>query len=254
MAFDFAWDFRNTLPFVTDPLFATFAQNPGAEPFPHVYTNGNGLTVTAGYVLGTGDFGDADRSNTVDPRIAGVYFNNNSSGSSLFKIDLASGSAPGPGIYTIDLAFGDALNATSPSFTILDTAAIVIDGRNGGPGFSLAPGHFIDATLSDVAGAATWNGVTVTKSFSTPIVNISMNPDALPSGITLIAHFRLTLVPPTPPISPTGGGGSWNWWEELPRRIPRVPRLSKWVYLNRDLEYAAEKPVYDPREWSIREL
>src|SRR6266404_4186055 len=90
MAFDFAWDFRNTLPFVTDPLFATFAQNPGAEPFPHVYTNGNGLTVTAGYVLGTGDFGDADRSNTVDPRIAGVYFNNNSSGSSLFKIDLAS--------------------------------------------------------------------------------------------------------------------------------------------------------------------
>lgn len=184
MAFDMGFDFRNTSAFVTDPSYGVPVL---AETFPHTYTAGNGNSINAGWDVATSP---ADRSSTNDPRIAGINF----AGTNLvrtFTIDLGSGSAPGSGTYTIDMAVGDAASAQDDEATVFDnvTALITL------PRTLVNIGHFIDATLTDVTASSSWTGTTVSKTFASTTAKITLNPSGGSGGNTLttLAHFRLTL-------------------------------------------------------------
>lgn len=185
MAFDIGFNFRLTSGFVTDggegvPVLG--------ESFPNTYTNTNGFSVNAGWNMAPSE--KVDRTNTNDPKIAGL--NGANSAVQTFTVDLSSGSAPGAGNYSVDLAAGDATNLRLSSFKLFDNATLLIDGSNGGSGTVTSGGHFLDATVTDVTASTTWTGTPVNKTFASTTVNLQNNPDALPTT-TCIAHFRLTL-------------------------------------------------------------
>ena len=189
MAFDMGWNFRATVGYVTDDAnYGVFATDTHA--YPRTYTNGDGQSVNAGWSTGVSG-GSQDLASGNDPRIAGDVYNA-AANIANFRIDLSSGSAPGAGTYTVDLAFGDPAGSRIANFEVKDDATVVIDGRNGGAGFTTATGHFIDATLADVAATTTWTGATASKAFASTTVNVNVDPDNV-GGYTLINHFRLTL-------------------------------------------------------------
>jgi len=187
MAFDMGFNFRNTAGYVTDQNFAVPVL---AEAFPHTYTNTNGFSINAGWTVAPG--GSQDRTNTNDARIAGDNYTANAGTPSNFQVDLSSGSAPGAGTYTIDLAMGDSQAARTGEFRLKDNATVLIDGTNGGAGFVTNTGHFIDATLTDVTASVAWTGTTVSKVFSSSTVNLETGKDNI-GGFTLMAHLRLAL-------------------------------------------------------------
>lgn len=186
MAFDMGFDFRATAGFVTDPAYGVPVL---AEAFPHTYTAGNGNSINAGWSVAPG--GSQDRTNTNDARIAGDNFTNNVGVPSVFTVDLSSGSNPGAGTYTIDLAMGDSQAGRVGDFKVKDNTTVLIDGTNGGSGFTTNTGHFIDATLTDVAASVTWTGTAVSKTFSSTTAHLE-NGTLNNSLFTLMAHFRLT--------------------------------------------------------------
>lgn len=187
MAFDMGFDFRNTAGFVTDPAYGVPVL---AEAYPHTYTNGNGLSINAGWsVLPQGA---EDRAAGNDPRIAGENFRSNSGPASTFTVDLSSGSAPGAGTYSIDLASGGVNQTSVVDFKLFDNATLLIDGTNGGAGTSIGVGHFLDASLADVTASTTWTGTPVTKTFATTTVNYTMAIDGL-TDFSYLSHLRLTL-------------------------------------------------------------
>jgi hypothetical protein len=187
MAFDFAFNFRLTSGYVTDPTYAV----PGlAEVFPHTYTNADGLSVNGGWT-GIVQPGENNASGN-DPRLAGCRYANNAGTTREFQIDLSSGSAPGAGNYAIDLAMGYAPGGARQDFQILDTATLLIDGTAGGAGIATATGHYLDATLADVAATTSWTGTPAVKTFATTTVNIHIGISAI-ALYTTMPHFRLTL-------------------------------------------------------------
>lgn len=190
MPFDMGFDFRSSSGYVTDPSYGV-PQLAASENYPHTYTNGDGYSINAGWVA-TGAPVGADRDNTNDPRIAGINFVSNNTTGETVRIDLTSGSAPGSGAYTIDLAVGDAVGASTHFFSVLDDATTLIDGTNGGSGYATDAGHFIDATLADVTASTTWTGTTVSKTFNNATCYIKLGNGA-GGALSRIAHFRLTL-------------------------------------------------------------
>jgi hypothetical protein len=176
MTFDFAWDYRATSSFVTDPLYASFE---GGSVFPHTYTNANGDSINAGWDGAPGTF---DVANTNDPRIAGMSFN---STPVTFTVDLSSGSAPGAGDYAIDLASPTRIARTN--FAVKDNATTLIAQSD----VAMAANHYIDATLADVTATTTWTGTPVVKTFATTTCLFVLNPAAI--DFPGLAHFRLTL-------------------------------------------------------------
>ena len=189
MAFDLAFNFRATAGFVTDPAYGVPTL---AETYPHTYTNGNGYSINAGWSSGTTPTAYNDDAGN-DPRIAGENYRDNVNGSpSVFTVDLSSGSAPGAGNYTVDLAMGAASYGTLQHYQLLDTSTLLIDGTNGGSGFSTLTDHFRDATVADVAATTSWTGATSEETFATTTVNLSVGGIAGGSWTTP-AHFRLTL-------------------------------------------------------------
>lgn len=202
MPFDFAFDFRSTAGYVTDPSYAVPVL---FETFPHTYINADGKSIDAGWVMGAN--GDkADEDNTNDPRIAGVNYVNDG-GTGTFRIDLSSGSNPGAGDYIIDLAVG--IQSGGPLNHHVDlrdgvTSLIAFDATN------LATDDYKDATGATVTATGTWTGATVQKTFAGTTVNLVGNPNSEGGGSSYIcfAHLRLTLVesspPPPPPPEPEG--------------------------------------------------
>lgn len=186
MAFDMGFDFRLTSGFVTDAAFGVPVLG---EIFPNTYTNGNGFSINAGWDVAPSQ--TADRANTNDPRIAGINTNPAGATGNIFTVDLSSGSAPGTGIYTIDIAAGDATNFRISSYKLFDNTTLLIDGSNGGLGTATPGGTYLDATVASVAASTTWTGTTVNKTFATTTVKLSNNPDSI-NTTTCIAHFRLT--------------------------------------------------------------
>ncbi|SRR5713101_282079 len=242
MAFDSGWDFRATAPFVTDPPFAAFAST---EAYPFTYTNGNGLSVNGGWT--TPPVAAENEVATWDPRIAGrVRYDPGNTG--VFQVDLNSGSAPGPGTYLNDVAFGveGPGGVLWAAGAIKDNGVTIIDVTNGGAGFSDGDNHFRDAMAADVIATVLWTGAQATKAFSSNLAQMVLTP--LPGGdFHGVAHFRITLVPPAPPSgSPQGAGGGW---EELPRRIPRVPRLPYWLRHEPETTH-----VYNPHTEKLEEV
>jgi hypothetical protein len=187
MAFDLGFNFRATAPFVTDGVeSAPFL----AENFPHTYTSANGYSLNAGQA--DGGMGSENDAGSNDPKIAGdVYFANGAS-SSRVRFDLASGSAPGAGTYTVDLAAGSAGFATNIALQILDNVSVVLDVTNGGAGYSTLTNHFRDASLADVNATTTWTGTTTSIAFASTTVYLKYSASNV-SGYTAVAHFRLTL-------------------------------------------------------------
>jgi hypothetical protein len=196
MSFDMGFNFRGTAGYVTDQAYAVPVLG---EAYPHTYTNGNGDSVNAGWT--SAPAGIANRAAGNDARLAGINYSQNNLGACDFQVDLSSGSAPGAGTYTIDLAFGDASFANDQDFRVLDNTTILIDGGGGTP-IHTATGHYLDATVTDVAATTSWTGTTVNKTFATTTCLLR---NAVPPGAasnSTAAHFRLTAagaaVPDTP--------------------------------------------------------
>jgi hypothetical protein len=187
MPFDIGFNFRDTSVFVTDPSYAVPVL---AQAYPHTYTNVNGDSIVAGW---TTSIFSADRSTGVDVRLAGINFGGNTLVS--FRIDLASGTGPGAGSYTLDMAVGDQASFhTYDAVNVKDntTTLVTFSGTPGGTN------HYFDATGADRApGSGSWDLVRATTNitFATTtcffeMVSASDNPT--------LAHFRLTLVPSGP--------------------------------------------------------
>ena len=184
MAFDLAFDFRDNSGFVTDPAYGVAVLS---EAYPHTYTNGNGDSVNGGFTDSI--TGATDVNASWDPRIAGTQ-NSDIFLKSHFQVDLSSGSAPGAGTYTVDIALGQ--HNAGPAAKVLDNTTLVIDLTNGGSGYAQSANHFIDATGTSIAGSASWGGTPVTGIvFGTTTAIVEFN--SLLAVFNEIAHFRLTL-------------------------------------------------------------
>lgn len=208
MPFDMGFNFRSTAGFVADQAFAVPVLG---EAFPHTYTNANGLSINAGW---DGALNADNIDNTNDARLAGRNIVNGLS-TRTFTVDLSSGSAPGAGIYTIDLAVGDASGGQTEEFQLKDTSTILI--QIASPGQATLIHHYIDATLADVLATTIWTGTRTNKAFSTTTVNLTLN-QAADNINTALAHFRLTLVPPPAP-PPTGSPASGRREESMYRLV-----------------------------------
>src|SRR6266446_7112042 len=138
MAFDMGFDFRQTLGYVTDP--APFGVAELGSLFPTLYTNGAGQSINAGWTDNT-HVNPQDRANTNDPRIAGTTYVSNTF-TRTFRIDLSSGSAPGPGMYILDIAFGDAGTSETQDWIVKDDTTAIITVSN----VVTNTGQFVDAT------------------------------------------------------------------------------------------------------------
>jgi len=187
MTFDMSWDFRATAGATTDAAYGVPVL---AEAYPHTYTNANGDSLNAGWT--PSQPATADLVVFHDPRIDGANYVSNNGSVTTFQADLSSGSAPGAGDYAVDLAMGGANFGGVQQFKLKDTATVLIDGTNGGAGLATASAHFIDATLTDVAGSTTWAGTPVNKTFATTMAKLEINQASL-SLYTMAASFRLTL-------------------------------------------------------------
>lgn len=174
MPFDMGFNFRSTAGFVTDQAYAVPML---AEVYPHTYTNGNGDSVNAGWLNAAEN--KVDRSNTNDARLAGIGFGATND----FQVDLSSGSAPGAGTYTIDMAAGDQGGTQTIGFTVRDNTTVLITV----PSQSVTAGHFLDATVADVTASTTWTGATASKTFASTNCNVHQTGSAI-----FLAHFRLT--------------------------------------------------------------
>src|SRR4051812_12156875 len=93
----FGCNFRATSGYVTDGADDVFCG--ASELYPTTKTTGNGNAATYGYIT-TGPSA-ADRSSSLDPKLAGVHYV--TGGIRDFQIDL-----PAPGTYLFTLALGDA--------------------------------------------------------------------------------------------------------------------------------------------------
>jgi hypothetical protein len=184
MAFDMGFNFRGTSGYVTDPSYAVPVVG---ESYPHTYTNGDGKSINGGWTLAVSIL---DRDDTNDPRLAGINYHFASARE--FQIDLSSGSAPGAGTYTVDVAYGDAGGGhTGIAYRVKDNTTVVIDGTTGGLGTTTAEDEYLDATVSKITATANWTGTTVNIAFAT--TTVAVEPVAISDASTL-AHFRLTLV------------------------------------------------------------
>jgi hypothetical protein len=179
MAFDIGFDFRSTAGYVTDPSYGDFVGP--TDSYPTTYTNVDGFSINAGWETLPTSGVDISASN--DPRIAGAHRASAGTGDDYFTVDLSSGSAPGAGDYTVDIALGGD-NGVVASLKLYDDATelLAISG-------AINTNEFIDATNVKRTATTTWNGATVSKTFATTTCKI-LN---IVSGYTAIAHFRLTL-------------------------------------------------------------
>lgn len=189
MAFDFGFNFRQTAGFVTDPAYAAPVLG---EASPTTYTNGNGLSINAGWSVSLGAT-TINAAAANDPRIAGVNYHANDAAGPHFDVDLSSGSAPGSGTYKVDLAVGHPGGANTQDFKLFDNTTLLIDGTNAGVGINTAADHFVDATLADVSATTTWTGATANKVFATTTPKLQIAIDNI-GDFTTLAHFRLTAV------------------------------------------------------------
>ena len=183
MAFDLGFNFRGTAEFVTDPSFGVPVL---AEAYPNTYTAANGYSINAGW---TTAMSAANRDATNDARIAGINYGS----TQIFQVDLSSGSAPGAGTYTIDIAAGDAASDNEASYKLFDTTTVLIDGTNGGVGVTTGAADKYQSAVPNeiITATTTWTGTTAVKAFATTTATLQLFD--ISSGTPVMAHFRLTL-------------------------------------------------------------
>lgn len=226
MPFDFGFDFRGDAGYVTDPSYAAPVLG---EAYPHVYTNGDMQTVTAGFI--SANAAGVDRDDTIDPRLAGINLWGNPG--ITFQVDL-----PQAGQYIVDFAVGDASTFSHPTnpVVLLDNATVLssFDGTNV---IGATHGSFVDATgVTHDAPIADWDLVrnTATYTFATTTCILDLQ---VASDNACLVHLRLTLVeapPPPPPPSPrtqpwiftVADVGKWSG--STPSDVQLYPKSLKW--------------------------
>jgi hypothetical protein len=186
MAFDMGFNFRASAGYVTDGPEGVAELG---YTYPHTYTNGNGYSINGGW-SGPGTFGANDRNSGNDPRIAGRAYAGATNSTNTFSVDLSSGSAPGTGNYTLDLAAGDDGNISFEIFRVTDGTTTFVD--TGTTALFVLAGHYLDANLTDIAATTLWTGVPLAITAGNVTINLDMNYGGANSYST-IAHFRLTL-------------------------------------------------------------
>jgi hypothetical protein len=191
MPFDFGFDFRLSAGYVTDPAYAVGVLGGATHAYPFTFTNGNGVSINAGWVTNTYD--RTDRVSTGDPRLAGTNAIDASTPPRDFKIDLASGSAPGAGGYTVALAAGDP-GGFGPYIALAvkdnTTAFITLPYQNVGST------NMIDAT-GTVRSLANWPSLNtpVSRTFASTTCVVSVSDGTGSSGqMACLVHFRLIQV------------------------------------------------------------
>jgi hypothetical protein len=198
MPFDFGWEFHGASGMGgIEPPYGAAVQG---ESYPHTYTNANGLSINAGW---TTAINSTDRSGSLtDLRLAGINYG---APSTEWKVDLASGSAPGAGGYQTDMAIGDTQIGHSPVNPVVlkDTSTTLLSFN----GSTSAVKTFVDATgvtRSPDDSATAWDiasKASVTFATTTALLQFTTGENAC------IAHFRLTLV---------AGGLGWKTAGERP--------------------------------------
>lgn len=179
MSYNFGFDFRITLAFVTDPLNCTWVESQSPIDTYPVTRDG----ITFGWTVAP-DGGARDRSTGVDARLAGCAQSNNNDTTNNFRVDL-----PAIGLWTVDLALGDQGAGVGP-FTVLlkDTASLLKTWQLA----SIIANHYWDASEVERTSDTDWvaNHVTQNYTFATTILNLQIGKNQ--SGSTNIAHMRLT--------------------------------------------------------------
>jgi hypothetical protein len=187
-AWDKGWDHRASSPYVTDPANTTYWLG---EAYP---TTRNG--VTAGFTTDL-SANARDRDSAVDPREAGMIFQNNTTGvQNVFRVDV-----PAPGDYSIRLALGDAGAAglCAPYIQIRDgsTPLATIDHSS-----SVTSGtDMIDATGTTYSISA-WPGsnTPITVTLTGTVLNFALGTPAVGTNLSMLAHnFVSQLNPFVPP-------------------------------------------------------
>lgn len=188
-SWDVAFDFRNTVGFVTDPPYAQFVGPSVIYPTTNTV---NGHSVTYGWISAA-HLGGANRLTTVDHRLSGTNFNNNTAGvPSVFRVDVTAA-----GTYVVHLALGDASNAIATlTAQALDTATSLFSFSN----TSVASGSFMDPngtilTAANWVAASTAGGTPRTVTMATTEFLLSMGPGTVGTGTSPVAFLRLTKVP-----------------------------------------------------------
>lgn len=177
------WNFRNTIPFVTDgngqtPCIAS--GNTAATPdyLPTCRRNG-----VFGYLVDPGDTG-RDRDATLDPRLAGIHYNANTSAPKQVRLALN-----GPGTYDFYIAVGDAASGQSAQFVRCNDHQYTLLNINQPAGSAFA--SFFDATNTQYA-AANWPSQNRPKRvrFRGPYLDIFYgDPAQLAGASTTLAYF-----------------------------------------------------------------
>lgn len=173
-----------------------------AETYPHTYTASNGTTLNAGWDSAPAQItlGEPDR------RLCGANYRSNTASPLTFRWDLDSGSNPGAGNYTVDLAMGLLSFAQTQSFKLFDNAAVLIDSA---AGTATAGDHWLDAGLVDRSNVSAWDGVPVAVSFASVIAKLTIAFNGTSSDNTTVAHARLTFV------SAAATGNPWHLYRQL---------------------------------------
>ena len=184
MAWDKGFNFRATSGFVTDGSNETYVLE---EMYP---TTRNGVTFGWNAGLQT-----RDRNSSLDRRLAGSHFTNNTGTQRVFRVDLPSAQD-----YVISLALGDAQYAQAYLYwQLLDNtnSLAIIDDTDGTAG-----SHFDDATGVDRTAAA-WpaDNLTITKTFATTTLNCKIGSPSAQAGASTLAHLFVSQA--------AGGGKPW---------------------------------------------
>jgi hypothetical protein len=170
---------------VTDGPNETYVLSSDAYP-----TTRNG--VTFGWT--TAPDGDSEFGPTVDRRLTGYNYKQNTGTQAVFRIDL-----PSSGSYAISIALGGHVGRAYQYVQVSDgaTPVLTIDDSNG-----TAADHWDDATGADLD-ATSWPAgeAPVTVALSGSTLNIALGSPAAQSDFSTLAHVFVSLVaaPPAPP-------------------------------------------------------
>src|SRR5262245_53098670 len=185
MPSDIGFNFRSTHGYITPP-----EESSGTE----TYMVGTGDTnagiypitrsgATFGYETTCAD--RADRTTSVDRRLAGInYTTNDGSSQRIFRVDL-----PAAGLYRIHIALGD---VTAQGYQYLEVRDNVSTLFGVTDATGTAGSEYIDAT-GIKRSAANWPSLeaSVDANFASTILRVRFGSPTAQSGSTTLAHFRV---------------------------------------------------------------
>jgi hypothetical protein len=193
---DFAFDFRATLAFVTDPNYASAVL---AETYPHTYTNGLSNSITGGFV--GGNVASRDRNASNDPRLAGINVNNSGNATgpffTKFRVDL-----PQTGQWSIWAAFSDPSNPQQQYVTFLDNVTSIASYSN----VATNANQFMDAS-GNLWSQATFfaNQVPIVYVFASTMFFVQVGPSSSMGSLSTTLSFLRITAPSGTAMSEDGG-------------------------------------------------